>query len=297
MSIRTGDVAQNARLNSLMQSNQSRAREAQLDISTGKRAHRFSEVSDQTAVLLRAKEDKSALSVLAKQNAASLNRMQAIDSALGQIADQMIHMRGLMTQRLNDPNGDLVAIDTEVDIMLDTAAAALNVKSGDRYLLGGSRSDAPPIVLPANVASAADLTGAYRGDDVPTSFRMDREVTVDLDLNAGQFQGLLETLAAAKEAHLADDRPALEAANDRLSAEIDALAQRHGQVGATMARMENIADGQRATIDYLGQIESDIEDTDIATAMANLAQDKVMIEATYLTISRINSLSLVDYIR
>ncbi|MCB1883977.1 MAG: hypothetical protein KDG89_08280 [Geminicoccaceae bacterium] len=297
MVVRTGDTALNARLSSLMQGTQTRMRDRQTDIATGKSAHRYAEIGDQAALLLRTKEHLASLGTLTKQNEVSLTRVQAVDDALGHVADQMIRMQSLLNQRLNDPAGSLVPVDAEADGLMREVASTLNAKLGDRYLFAGSRTDTRPVDLPAAIAGAADVAGFYKGDALPTKLRMDRDAEVALDVNAGQFAALFETLADAKAAHLAGDADGLRTANDRLGEQIASLAQQRGRVGATMARMEGIVDGQRATSDYLGQVASGIEDTDLPTAMSQLSQDRVTLEAAYLTISRISNLSLADFMR
>ena len=297
MVVRTGDTALNVRLSSLMQATQTRMRDRQADIATGKSAHRYAEIGDQAALLLRTKDQLTSLGTLTRQNELSLTRVQAVDDALGQVSDQMIRMQSLLNQRLNDPSGPLVPVDSEAENLMHEMASALNVKLGDRYLFAGSRTDTRPVDLPTDIADAADVADFYKGDSLPTKLRMDRDAEVALDVNAGQFAGLFETLADAKAAHLAGDTDGLRTANDRLAEQIASLAQQRGKVGATMARMEGIVEGQRATTEYLGQIASDIEDTDLPTAMSQLSQDRVTLEAAYLTISRISNLSLADFMR
>jgi len=64
-----------------------------------------------------------------------------------------------------------------------------------------------------------------------------------------------------------------------------------------MARVEAVTGSQRASLDYLDDIVSRIEDADLADAFSRMAQDQVGLEAAYLTVSRLNSLSLAEFLR
>ena len=82
-----------------------------------------------------------------------------------------------------------------------------------------------------------------------------------------------------------------------IDAALGQLAELRGEAGATGARLEAIADGQRSTALYLDEVATRIEDVDLPETLARIAQDQAGLEAAYLTTSRISQLSLADYLR
>lgn len=296
---RTGDVAQANRLNSYIQGTQSRMREAQVAIATGKRAQVYSAIGAETGVLLQAREGQQRASAFIAGNTATAERLRLMDGALGNIVDIAERMRSLLVQRLDPSLGPSLPLAPEIDSMLQEIAAQLNTQLGDRYLFAGSRTDAPPVALPATVSGPADLDPAtiYRGDSLRLSARVAVNVEIDYGILATDTFEILNVLAAAKEAHVADDVAGLRAAGDALASALSGLADLRGELGARSTRIEAITETHRANAAYLQETVSRIEDTDLPAAIAQMAKDQTAIEAAYVTISRLNALSLADYLR
>lgn len=294
---RTGDVAQSNRLNGYIQGTQNRMRDAQLDIATGKRAQRYSEIAGETGILLHAREGQQRAEAFAQSNLVTTDRIQTMDNAMSNITDIAERARALLMQRLDPSIGSSVPFDSEVNSMLQEVAAQLNVKLGDRYLFAGSSTDTAPVEMPAVVTGPADLTGIYKGDEVRASARAAEGVELSYGVLATDMFDLLNVLATAREAHTTDDTATLQNAVEALGGAVSTLADLRGELGAKATRLEAITESHHANAAYLAETISRIEDTDLPGAMAALAQDQAAIEAAYLTISRLSNLSLADYLR
>lgn len=294
---RTGDVAQSNRLNSHLQGTQNRMRETQIAIATGKRAQRYSEIAGDTGLLLHARDSQRRAAAFVSTNTTTTDRIATMDTALGNVLDIAERARTLLIQRLDPSLGGDVPLDSEIDSMLQEVAAQLNKRLGDRYLFAGSRTDTAPVELPATINGPADLADTYRGDDVRLAVRAAEGVEVPYGIPATDAFDLMNVLALVKEAHLAGDTASLQASVDALGASVSSLTGLRGDLGARATRIETITETHRATAAYLAETVSRIEDTDLSSAMTSLAKDQAAIEAAYLTISRISSLSLADYLR
>ena len=55
--------------------------------------------------------------------------------------------------------------------------------------------------------------------------------------------------------------------------------------------------GHDASAAYLDDVVSRIEDTDVPTAMTQLAQDQALLQASFTITGRLAGLSLADYLR
>ncbi len=64
-----------------------------------------------------------------------------------------------------------------------------------------------------------------------------------------------------------------------------------------MSRLEGIVDAQRGEQTYLQEVVSRIEDTDVPEALTSLARDQMLLEAAFVTISRMARLTLSEYLR
>lgn len=296
---RTGDVAHSNRLSSYIQGTQERMREAQVAIATGKRAQAYSTIGNQTGVLLQARDGQQRAEAFVASNNTTADRLSMMDGSLGNILELADRMKTLLVQRLDPTIGQSIPLAPEIDTMLQEIASQLNARLGDRYLFAGSRTDTPPVVLPANVAGPADLDPAtvYRGDDIRPTARASETVEVTYGLIATDAFEIMNVFAAAKEAHVAGDTDGIKAASDALTTALSGLADLRGELGARTARIETITETHQANAAYLGETVSRIEDTDLPSAIAQMSKDQMTIEAAYLTISRLNSLSLADYLR
>jgi flagellar hook-associated protein 3 FlgL len=296
---RTGDVAHTNRLNGFIQGTQNRMREAQVEVATGKRAQVFSQIGSETGILLQARESQRRADAFVFSNTATTERLRMMDGALGNVVDIAERMRTLLVQRLDPSIGESLPLGPEIDMMLEQIAAQLNTRLGDRYLFAGSRTDVPPVALPPSVAGPADLDPAaiYKGDQIRLSARAAENVEVTYGVLATDLFDIMTVLATAKQAHLANDTETLKSAMDRLTDSFSGLADLRGELGSRTARIEAITDTHRANAAYLGETISRIEDADLPSAIARMARDQMAIEAAYITISRLNSLSLADYLR
>lgn len=294
---RTGDVAQSNRLNGYVQTTQNRMRETQVDIATGKRAQRYAEIASETGLLLQAREGQRRADAFVATNTATVDRLRTMDGALANIVDIADRARTLLVQRLDPSLGGDVPLASEIDAMLQEVAAQLNTRLGDRYLFAGSRTDTAPVALPGVVGEPADLADIYRGDTVRLGARAAEGVDITYGVLATDAFDLLEVLAAAKAAHGTADVAGLQGAVDALGTAVATLADIRSELGARSSRIETITDTHRANSAYLSETVSRIEDTDLPSAIARLSQDQMTIEAAYLTISKISSLSLADYLR
>lgn len=297
---RIGDAAQSARTLAAIQAANGRLRAGQTEVATGKSAQRYDEIASDAGLLLRTKGQKALAETYVRQNEQVGDRLQAMDGAMASLGNIAERMRTLLVQRLDAATGRLVPVDREAETLLAEAAAQLNLKLDERHLFAGSRTDTPPVELPAGAPlTVADPAAYYKGDDVTVSVRADRDVEVPYGITAADpaFANLLAGLGKAREAHLADDRGAIQAAMGMIDSALGRMAELRGEAGATSARLETIVEAQRGTAVYLGEVASRIEDADLPEALARIAQDQAGLEATYLTTSRLGQLSLADYLR
>ena len=296
---RVGDAAQSYRVNATLQQMQGRLRDIQTSIATGKVADRYADMPAGTSVLLRSQGERAQINAFIGQNEHLLDRLQAADGSLGAIGDIAERMRSLVINRLDAATGASVPLDTEVESALEEIQARLNLQIDGRYVFAGSRTHTAPVALPWPPITSSDSSIYYRGDEVPTRSRIAPGVELDHSLTAaeGPFAQLISALGQAREAHLAADNVGLESALTDLAAAIEGIADLRGDNGAKAARLEAMTETHRSTVLYLDETIDRLETTDLPTAMSKLAEEQANLEAAYMTVSRLSSLSLADFLR
>lgn len=299
MTTRIGDAAQSARIAATLQQTQARIRDTQSAIASGRTVDRYADIPDTAGLLIRARSDLADTSGFIGRNERLLDRMNIADGAVGAIGGIAERMRSLLVNRLDAATGSAVPLDSEIDSALEQIAAQLNLEIDGRYVFGGSRTDTAPVALPSPPPASNDPGLYYRGDSVAVTARVAPDVELSYGVTAADegFAMLISALGQAKAAHAAQDRAGLESALTDLTAAIDGIADLRGAMGASAARLEAITESQRSTELYLDETISRIEATDMPTALARLAEDQASLEAAYITVSRLSSLSLADYLR
>ena len=118
MATRIGDLAQSQRLTAGLTTIQSRLRESQAAVSSGKAATRYDQIAERAGELVRVKDARALKSTLADQNERLGQRLQLMDGALGSVADIAARARTALVQRLDGGFGSDVPLDDLVDTML-----------------------------------------------------------------------------------------------------------------------------------------------------------------------------------
>ena len=295
---RVADAAQMARVSSAMQDAQARMRERQIEVSSGKRASAYAELGGDAGLLVGAKAQRAQTMTFSAEGKKVGDRLQVMDSTLGGLGDLAERFKSLLVQRLNGATGSGVPLAAEADSGLAEAASQLNRQLDGRYLFAGSRIDTAPVALPAAPAVATDATLYYHGDDVAATARVDADTVLSYGITAAAtpFADLIGAMGQARAANAGNDTAGLQAAMDRLDKAIDGLAQMRGQIGVTSDRLQRIGDQHAASAGYLDDVVSRIEDTDVPTAMTQLAQDQAMLQASYTITGRLAGLSLAEYL-
>ncbi|HEX2525844.1 MAG TPA: flagellin [Geminicoccus sp.] len=299
MTTRIGDLSHQTRLADVMGSTRSRVRDLETDVATGKQVRRYAEIPQETALLLRTRDQIATNGNFLAQNERLNDELQAMDGALGSIVSVAERLRTLLVQRLNDPSGDDMPLGIESATLTEEVAAQLNATSHDRYLFSGTSTDTKPVILPAGPITTADPGLYYQGDDLNRSGWLERDVKVDVLVRADDpaFADLFAALGMTLTGHQANSRPMLENALAKADQALAGVIELRSTVGATAARVQDVAEVQRSAALYLDETRGRIEDTDTSAAMTRMAQDKVAIEASYLIVSQISNLSLADYLR
>jgi len=295
--IRTGDLAQFTRSMSNMQEVQSRLRDGNLQISTGKAAHSYAELGADSGTLMRTETALKRTEMFAEQNGRLANELNLMDGALATLEDVAQEFRQAVIARRNDATGAAVNLDLEAEGMIDRVVNALNLKVDGRYAFAGSRTDTPPV----DAGAMGDPANAsyYNGDDIPLRARIDvdAEATYGVTADAGGFRDLLEGLQLAIAGHIAADDAQLQQAATLAESAVDGVIAERSELATVTARVESTRASQEGTALYLQDTVSGIVDTDVPATIAQISQDQVSLEASYSVMSRLSRLSLTDYLR
>lgn len=284
------------------------AAKLQEQLSTGKRILAPSDDPIASARLARMATTNANQTQYASNVTLARSLLDASDTALSSIGDQLQRAQELMiragSETLNDDNR--AAIRAELQSILDDVYSLANTAdSRGNALFGGSTAGAA-------YARAGDGTISFAGSGEAPAIPIDDGVGIQpTDSGARIFGGIqagggskdvfkvISDLAAALAPGVdaATRKQGLADAAEGLAAASEKITTARASIGARGARLDIQADRlASAANDYQIQ-RSDLEGADVQTTVVELQKTLLALQATQSSFSQLSQLSLFNYIR
>jgi len=274
---------------------QARTVKWQTQISSGKVGDQFADTKDKASVLVAAKQRSAEVDSYLSATKEVLNRLDVQDLHM----QELVAIGGRLRQTMADAlsTGHAPAFMDEVNNLYNQALTIVNTRIDGKYLYGGSRTDVAPV-------NAADL---FENSDFNQTQRIDQNETIAVGLTASEvgtdlFQMFKDiaafntgvdgpfgaNLSAAQSSFLVTQNVAMLNVSQGLTTLAAINGSRHAQVLNAVERHDSLSA-------YFTKFIGDIEDVDLAEAVARLNQDQVAVEAAGRMIAQVNQMSLLDY--
>ncbi|MET0752715.1 MAG: flagellar hook-associated protein FlgL [Pyrinomonadaceae bacterium] len=269
-------------------------------ISSGKRINRPSDDPSGAEMVLKLRTSQAEIEQF-KRSAGSVNqKLTAADDTLSSYENVLDRVKTLMAQGLSDTTTQAAknALATEIQSLRERILSTANTKSGDEYLFGGTRQNAPPFD-PANANPASTPTNPQYVQIEPGANAIASGVTAETifaDATSTIFADLDAAVSALRgTGNAATDHATLENTMSRLKIYSDAASLAHAKIGANM-NITEIAQ-ERLSGDFLSLDEraNDIEGDDFAETALKLAEAQRSLDAT-LQVAANGRRSLFDFL-
>jgi flagellar hook-associated protein 3 FlgL len=289
---------------------QSRLKDTQVQISSGKVAQTYDKLGVTSNQLLQLETSQSRSSQFADNIGRALGRMDVMESTIATLADRATYMLTQLTYALSGENADDIALEEMGAGFREEVAGLINSEHEGRYLFAGSRSDRPPVDLTAYdptvglpLTFPADTT-YYQGDTIEASVRADDhfEQSYGITGDSPGFEKLLRALSYVEWAgnpavSSQDQHTVLQQAFDLTKQAINDLANDRSELGAAYSVLEESLTGHEDYLTYVGNAISGIEDVDLAEAVNRITADQTQLEASYMVLNRVNTVSLINFLK
>jgi flagellar hook-associated protein 3 FlgL len=305
------------------------------EISSGEKANTFGQLGTQAdlSLALHAQDDlingyQGAISDVQVRTDSMDSSMTNINSTVQSIMSQM----STVAQGQAPTATQIAQLQTAATQALQTIQQQLNSNVDGKYIFGGALNNTPPIAdttaINTNVtaqlanytngtANAAtiisnlnSLTAAQQGYDpnlasAPNAtVRADDNTNVDYTVKADETQyqqiltGLSEiaNLPAYQSSNSSDYWSLFNDAQSRLSSGDATNNTRQGQLGVARNQLASLSTSHGTTQTTLETNLSSIEGADVASASTQLQNLTTQLQATYSVISRVSTLSLLNYL-
>jgi len=304
---RVADYAQYQLTLSYTMRTQSSVAERQIEIASGKRAQQYSSISTDASELVNIERSVARTEQFNRNIDQALTRLGIMESSVAIMVERATEVLAIMSSAISGENINDVPLQEFSATFLAEAESLLNTSHEDRYLFAGSQTDSPAVDL-TDVAYTpqAGLPGVftadfdyYQGDTLGLTVRTDEtfETTYGITADEPAFEEMLRALSYMDYAGANTDVAVLTQAYTMMKSAVDGLSDIRGRIGASSKVLESASSGHDDYLTYATNLVSTLEDVDVAEATTRLAQDEVQLQGSYLAISRISDLSLLNYLR
>jgi flagellar hook-associated protein 3 FlgL len=296
---RLGTLAKHTRTQFFIERIQERTFDLQTQVSSGKKSQTYSGIYQDANRLVRTESTLGRTEQFLKSIQQVSVRMNTMETQLSSMMDNAIQLRTTLITALNNGNSQLMALGQQADQLLTQTSNLLNTVDGDVYLFSGSRTDTPPVDLSLLTAAADTMTpnfDYYEGDDAVQFARIDKDFVLDYGIKANDptFEKYIRALRLITQ-NPTDDST-LRSAMDLINTTIESLNKVVSDIGAKSKILEVTQSRHLDNQTALKSVAGDLEDTNILEATSRLSAEETMLQAAFMTISRIGRLSLAQYL-
>jgi flagellar hook-associated protein 3 FlgL len=241
------------------------------------------------------------LNTLLNNNTENISRINTTRNVMDSIVSVVDSIENFMAGR-NGAAKNNMQFQQQMKDMRQNFTRELNTTLGGRFLLGGTRTDMPPVIddpVPAPVEIGVPDDSYYQGSKENMIMRPAKNYDVEFDVRADDeaFQKVMGAIAYALQADLEDDDDKFAAAYDMIrdgQEDINAVKTR---LDARMVVLEDINERHLTMKVQFTNVKESLITTDILSASTELAINETILQATFQSFSRINALRLVDFLR
>jgi flagellar hook-associated protein 3 FlgL len=275
-------------------------------VVTGKVASTYSGYGDKTAVMeaARSASAHADANVAAAQQASS--RLDLQDTQLSQLSAIADQVRQTLTKASADQ--DATSLMNQMQGYFDQASEVLNAKDASGYIFGGDNNQTPPVTVGSLSALAAlgSPAAAFGNGTMKTTVRVGDSQTVQVGVLASdigtQLFSLFQQVAQFDAGNTFDTKTNaaqqsfLESTIQTATTVGEGINQQSASNGINYQMVQNTMTRLQATSNVYKGFVSNIQDVDMPTALSQLSQNQIALQASFKVTSTLNKMSLLDYL-
>jgi flagellar hook-associated protein 3 FlgL len=284
-------------LSQLMQT-ESNLNKSQQQVASGKVASDYSGMGDKASVLEAARSAAAQSDALQSSTQLAVNQADLQDTQVSSLADLADQLRQAVTKAMADD--DASTLVTQAQSIFDQAKQVLNSKDANgNYLYGGENDTTPPV----NADSLSDLAALPSVSDAFTNGSIKQVGMLASDLGTQLFQSLADianyntgtdgpfgtTINSTQTDFLTTQVQAATTANQNLNNQAAAN-------GFNYSHLNDVIDQQKSTSTLYKGFVQNLEDVDMGTAITQLNQNQVALQAAVQVTAQLSQVSLLNYL-
>ena len=289
--------------------NESNLNKSQEQVASGKVANTYAGMGDKAAVLEAARSAQAHADAIQSATQLAVNQADLQDTQTTSLANLADQLRQAVTKAMADD--DATTLMSQAQSIFDQAKQILNSKDANgNYLYGGEKDTTEPVNVDslADLAALPSVSDAFSNGTVKKSVNIGGGQTVQVgmlasDLGTQLFQSLADianynsgpngpfgdTISATQSNFLTTQVQAAQTANQSLNNQTAAN-------GFVYNHLNDVIDQQKATSTLYKGFVSNLEDVDMGTAITQLNQNQVALQAAVQVTAQLQQVSLLNYL-
>jgi flagellar hook-associated protein 3 FlgL len=281
----------------------------QAQVTSGKVATDYAGIGDKTAMLESARSAANRATAYQSATSLALNQSDLQDSQMSSLSDLANQLRSALTTAVG--NNDASTLMTTAQSIFDQASQILNSKDANgNYLYGGDKNNQPPLTATtlSDLTSMSSASDAFQNGTVPNSVMVGDGQSVKVGMLASDIgTQLMQTLKDVADFNAGSSgnftTGLTDAQSSFLSGEITTATDAAAQVNNSAAangnvynQLQDASDNQTTMSGLFQSFVSNIEDVDMPTAITQLNQNQVALQAALEVTAQLNQVSLLNYL-
>jgi len=282
---------------------------AQTQVTSGKVATDYAGIGDKVAMLEATRSAANRADAYQSATTLAVNQANLQDSQMSSLSDLANQLRQAITTAAGDSDGSTLM--TTAQGIFDQVLQILNSKdTNGNYLYGGDKNDQLPVTATSldDLSSMTSSSDAFQNGTLANSVMIGDGQSVKVGMLASDIgSGLMKTLKDIADFNAGPDgnfsTGLTDAQSTFLSGEISTATTAASQVNNAAAGNGNIysqlkdASANQKTMSNLFQgFVANIEQVDMPTAITQLNQSQVALQAALQVTAQLNQVSLLNYI-
>jgi flagellar hook-associated protein 3 FlgL len=306
---RVGTNSQSQLLLSQIQQAELALNKTQTQVTSGQVSSDYAGIGNKTAMLEAARSASDRTTAYQSATTLALNQSNLQDSQMSSLSDLANQLRQAITTAVGD--SDASTLMTTAQGIFDQASQILNSKDANgNYLYGGDKNGQPPLTATSlsDLTSMSSASDAFQNGTVPSSVMVGDGQSVQVGMLASNIgTGLMQTLKDLADFNAGSDgnftTGLTDAQSSFLSGEIQTATAAATQVNNAAAGNGNInsqltdaSDNQKTMSTLFKGFVSNIQEVDMPTAITQLNQNQVALQAALQVTAQLSQVSLLNYL-
>jgi flagellar hook-associated protein 3 FlgL len=280
---------------------------AQAQVTSGNVSSQYSGYGDKTAVLEATRSAANRTTAYQTATTNALTQVDEQDSQLSSLSDLANSLSTAITTAI--ANNDGSTLMTTAQGIFDQASQILNTKDANgNYIYGGDNNTVPPLSITdmSDLASPATAAGAFQNGSTASTVMVADGQTVQtgvLASDAGtQLMATLKSLVDLNNSGALSDDMTSDQSNSLSSILTQAKAAATqvnnvaAQNGNNYNQLTDASANQTTMSNLYSTFVSNIQEVDMPTAITQLNQDQVALQAAVQVTAQLGQISLLNYL-